>query len=107
LGAAMMALTFGSHLVPFAFHVRHKISWRWLIPRESWPTCSCAVLGSLCVLVSTLAVGTSTQPRVIVLAVFLSVALIYSSRGNPNAGVMLRLFGEMRRRRHENSEHSQ
>jgi O-antigen/teichoic acid export membrane protein len=100
LGAVMIVLICGSQIVSCAFHVQHKIPWRWLIPRESWPTFICAALGSLCVLWSALVFGTSAQPRTILLMFFFSVALIYLSRRNPNAGVLLGLFGEMRKRRH-------
>jgi O-antigen/teichoic acid export membrane protein len=100
LGAVAVVLAFGSQIVSYAFHVRHKIPWRWLIPRETWPIGVCSVLGSLCVLWSVLAAGTSVQPRTIFLVLFFSLALIGLSLRNPNAAVLLGLFGEMRKRRH-------
>jgi O-antigen/teichoic acid export membrane protein len=103
LGAVMVVLVFGSQMLPYAFHVQHKIPWRWLIPRESWPTCICAALGSLCVLWSALAMGTSAQPRTILLSLFSSCVLIYVSLRNPNARVLLRLIGEIRQRGRGNS----
>ena len=100
LGAVAVVLAFGSQIVCYAFHVQHKIPWHWLMPRESWPIGICSVLGSLCVLWSVLASGTSVQPRTIVLVLFFSVSLIFLSLRNPNARVLLGLIGEMRKRRH-------
>jgi O-antigen/teichoic acid export membrane protein len=103
LSAVMIVLVLGSQIVPYAFHVQHKIPWHWLIPRESWPICICAVLGSLCVLWSTLITGTSAGLRTIPVILFFSAALIYLSFRNPNAGVLLQLMGEIRKRRQGNS----
>jgi O-antigen/teichoic acid export membrane protein len=103
LVAVMIVLICGSQFVSCAFHVQHDIPWHWLIPRESWPIGICAVLGSLCVLASALALGTSAQPRTILVILFFSVVLIYLSHKNPNAGVLRGLVGEMRQRRHGNS----
>jgi O-antigen/teichoic acid export membrane protein len=100
LAAVAAVLAFGSQIVSYAFHVRHNIPWRWLIPRETWPIGICSVLGSLCVLWSVLTTGTSVQPRTIFLVLFFSLALAGLSLRNPNAAVLLGLFGEMRKRQH-------
>jgi len=99
LSAVTVVLVSGSQMVSFAFHIRHDISWSWLIPRESWPTGICAALGTITVLWSTLAVRASADLQTASIVAFFLVASIYFALRNPNAAVVLRLLKEVRNRR--------
>jgi hypothetical protein len=106
LSAVMLGLVFGSHIVSYAFHVRHHIPFRWLVPRESLAIFVCAVMGSIGVLWLTLSVGTSAHSRTIPVVLFFAAALIYLSLKNPNVGVVVKLFRQLRPSRAQNAGNS-
>ena len=99
LAAVALTLAFASQIVLFAFHSQHNVPWHWLMPRESWSTGICAVVGTLCVFWSAMTSGTSTRLGTNLVVLSFAIALSFFSFRNPNARVLFSLLAEMRKLR--------